>query len=375
MKCGDEQHNRHHMDKVLKYYAKVIEDLWDVRGDESDTLFINAATVYALAATGKKDSDQVDAILENALERSVDSNRQPMIAIVKIHQARIKWLGGRFDEALADFEAGWAIAKELEDPKLLHTANTFIPYFFYWQGRFREAVDAYEKAVPNVEKIPSGMFSKLAATVVGLCYVHIGQATQGIGTIDAIRSNFMEGENPFYTAFSDMAMGVALVNIARLDDAIRYFADALDKSEQYGNYLSRYIALIGITYAYFRKEEFTQSVSYLKRFLKFRKETDSFVHLGSYLLKIAWAMEEGNYPLIKGFSFEKEFQRMISSGNRLTRGVALRFQSMLFSRQGRDKTDILASLEASLSVLQESGHNIEYAITQLEMARHLPAGI
>ena len=369
MRTGDEQHSRHRMDKAIKYYAKVIEDLWDVHGDESDTLFMNAAIVYALAATGKEDNAQVVAIMENALGRAEAADNRPMIALIKIHQARTKWLGDCFDAALADFEAGWTIAKALDDPKLLHTAYTFIPYFFYWQGRFRDAVEAYEKVVPNVEKIPSGTFSKLAATVVGLCYVHIGQGTQGIGTIDAIRTNLLEGENPFYTAFADMAMGIAQINLGRFDDAIAYLADARDKSEKYGNYISRYISLIGLAYAYFRTADHKRSAAALKAFLAFRRKVDSFAHLGSYLLKIAWAMEEGDYPRVAGFSFESEFERMVNSGNRLTRGVALRYRSILDSREGRDKREILTALEESLAVLKTSGHQIECALTQLEMAR------
>jgi hypothetical protein len=56
---------------------------------------------------------------------------------------------------------------------------TFNTFFLYWQGRLKDAVREYERAVPEVEKYPHGRFPLLAAMTVGTCYGEIGQVTQG----------------------------------------------------------------------------------------------------------------------------------------------------------------------------------------------------
>ena len=375
MKSGDEQAARFRPDRAVQYYGKVIDDLGGDTSSEGHVIYMDAATKYAMASTGSENNDRVLAMLDSAMNRAVASKNRIYTALIKIHQARIQWLCARYTEALAVFDEGWAIAKEMEDPKLLHTVNTFVPYFFYWQGRFREAVQIYEKAVSNVEIIPEGTFARMAALTVGVCYVHTGQTTQGIGTIDAVRASLLDAENLYYTAFADSALGVALMNVHRLDDALRYFQDALKKAERYNNHIVRHMALIGISFAYYQKDEIKRSVSFLKRFLECRKEFVSFVHMGSYVLKIAWAVKVGKYPEVKGLSFEKEHRRMMEGGNVLTRGVALRFQAAMQRQRGEDNREILASLEASLSTLEESGHRIEYATTQLELARLYLAGM
>ena len=209
----------------------------------------------------------------------------------------------------------------------------------------------------------------MAALTAGVCYVHIGQVTQGIGTIDAIRASFIKADDPHYVAFADNGFGIAMLNTHRLDNAIRYFKDSLENSERSDNYIARYTALIGTAFAYYLKEDINQSVTYLRQFLKCRKEFESFVHLASYILKIAWAMKEGNYPKVKGLSFDKEYQRILHGGNVLSKGVALRFKAMLQVHEGLSKDDTLASLKESLATLKESGHRIEYAMTQLDLAR------
>jgi len=71
------------------------------------------------------------------------------------------------DKALERFEQARFRTMEFNDPELAAATTSFSVYFLFWQGRFRDVIDIYERSVPDVEKYPIGPFSIVAALMVG----------------------------------------------------------------------------------------------------------------------------------------------------------------------------------------------------------------
>ena len=183
-----------------------------------------------------------------------------------MHIAKNEWLKTRYAKALASFEKGWQQAKALDDPKLLRAANTFSTFFHYWQGRFREAVENYEQTVPDVDKLPVGQFPILAAITVGYCYAQIGQITQGLGMLDAIRTLCVERGDLYLASYASGNMGAVLISIRRMDEALKYLRQSDKEAKRACNDWVRINSHIMMAFAHFLMGEKKQCLLIPQRF-------------------------------------------------------------------------------------------------------------
>jgi transcriptional regulator with GAF, ATPase, and Fis domain len=261
------------------------------------------------------------------------------------------------------------MAKELDNPKLLHSVNTFSTFFLYWQGRFREAIQSYEKSVTEIEKFPEGKFSLLAAVTVGVCYTQIGQVTQGLGMLDGILAHARKKGDQYLAAYAGAAIGATMLDIRRMEDALKYLECSVKDAIQTHNKWVEIMGSLMLAFAYYLNNENKRSIAYLRKFLQHSNQVHVSVRPYSYLMELCWAMEQGKVPHLSGLSLEKETHQMISSENVFMKGVGYRFQALLQRREGLGIERVIESLNLSLRWLDESGHQIEIAQSQLELAR------
>ena len=180
-----------------------------------------------------------------------------------MQRAKNEWLRSRYRSALKQFEKGWALAKELNDPKILKSATTFSAFFLFWQGRFKEAVQIYEKSVADVEKYPRGGFPLLAVMTVGYCYAQIGQVTQGLGMLDAIRNQCLQKSDIHLASYTAANLGNILIEIGRIDEGIQFLKNSAKEARKAHN---DWVWITGrkvLAYAYYLKGEKKQAVRYL----------------------------------------------------------------------------------------------------------------
>ncbi len=369
MRAGDAHLKAYRREEALKCYSKAIEDLLGIEGEEGDSIFVDAAIRYAKISTARQNTERVITILKEAMERARKLNNKAFQSLLEMHIAKNEWLRSHYYGALRHFEVGWSMANEIEDASLLRSVQSFVPHFFYWQGRFGEAVRIYEKSVPDVEKHPLGRFSLLAAITVGVCYAHIGQVTQGLGMVDAIRTHCMEKGDRFLAAHAGNAIGAIMLEVRRIEDAIRYLEWSLEEASQARNDWILFVGRLMLAFAYFQSGENHRSVAYLRDFLRQGSQVQVTVQPYPYLMEICWAMEDGGYPHVEGLCLRRELMRVIRGKNVFMKGVAHRYLALQKRRDGQPAERILASLRRSLSCLEESGHQVEEAKTRLELAR------
>lgn len=355
-------------DNALQYYTKVLDDLSSLHGEEADSLFAEVAIKYSKISTARYDTKKVLSILNEAMLRAKRWNSKPLEALLEMHLAKNEWLCSQYRKALRHFEHGWSIAKEMNDDKLLRQATTFSTFFLYWQGRFREAIHSYEKTVSDVEKFPPGKFPLLATVTVGICYAHIGQITQGLGMLDTIRANSQEKEDHYFAAFATSAIGTIMLDIRRIKDAIQYLEFSVEEAIRGHNDWVRIMGKLMLAFAYFLNGENKRCIDYLLEFLKYSTEVHMTVQAFPYLMDLCWAMEQGKLPHASGFSLAHEVRRMITSDNIFVKGVAYRYQALIWRQKNLPHESIIQSLKLSLRWLEESGSQVEQARSQLEMA-------
>ena len=370
IKAGDLHMQAFCTEDALLCYSKVLEDLLNLNDEEGDHLFYETAVKYSKISTARHDTEKVLAIIKTAYKRAQKRKNIGFQALLLMHRAKNEWLRSRYRSALKQFEDGWALAKELNDPKILKSATTFSAFFLFWQGRFKDAVQIYEKSVADVEKYPQGGFPLLAVMTVGYCYTQIGQVTQGLGMLDAIRNQCLQNSDMHMASYTAANLGNILIEIGRIDEGIQFLKNSAKEARKAHN---DWVWITGkkvLAYAYYLKGEKKQAVRYLSEFLRESRKVKVTVYLYPYLMELCLAMKEGNLPPIEGLSLEKMIHSMIKGKNIFLKGVAYRYEAILRKRSGEPYEKIHQSLEKSMKWLKESGQQIELSKTKIELARN-----
>ncbi len=369
IKAGDLHMKAFCTEDALQCYSKVLEDLSNLNDQESDRLFYETAVKYSKISTARHDTEKVLSIIKEAYARAQKRNNKGFQALLLMHRAKNEWLRSRYQSALKEFENGWALAKELNDPSILKSATTFSAFFLFWQGRFKDAVQIYEKSVADIEKYPRGGFPLLAVITVGYCYSQIGQVTQGLGMLDAIRNQCLQKNDIHLASYTAANLGNILIEIGRIDEGIQFLKKSAKEARKAHN---DWVLIMGkkvLAYAYYLRGENKQAVRYLSKFLRESRKVKATVYLYPYLMELCLAMKKGDLPPIEGLSLEKIIQSTIRGKNIFLKGVAYRYEAILKKRSGQPNEKIIQSLKKSMKWLEESGQQIELSKTKIELAR------
>jgi transcriptional regulator with GAF, ATPase, and Fis domain/tetratricopeptide (TPR) repeat protein len=368
-KAGDDFLKRFRAENALQCYTKVLNDLFTFQGQEADFLFTETAIKYSKISTARHDTKKVLSILADAMVRAKRWNNKTHQVLLETHLAKNEWLCAEYTKALRHFQGAWSIAKELGNDRLLRSLANFSTFFLYWQGRFREAVENYEGVTPDVEKLPTDKFPLLAVITGGICYAHIGQVTQGLGLIDAVHTRCREEGDEYLTAFASAAIGHVLLNVRRVKDAIHFLELALEEALRSHNDWVTIMGTLMLSFAYFLEGEREKTMSLLSEFVEGIKKVNMAPEGLPYLMDICMAIENEDLPRLQGLSLKDEVDRMVTSGNLCTKGVAYRYQAFLLKLRGESHEKITQALGLSLKALEESGDIVEQTRSQLELAR------
>lgn len=373
--AGDYSLKRFKTQKAFQCYSKVLDSLSLCTGKEADIIFSVTAIKFSKVSIARQDTGKVVKILKEALARSKRLKDISSEALLEMHLAKNEWLMGKYTSAMNHFDKGWLISSETDDPNLIRSASVFVTFFFYWQGRFKEAVENYEKSVSDVEKHPKGRFPLLATITSGYCYSQIGQITQGLGMIDAVRSLCLEREDSNIAAYTTGNMGCIMLDIHQVDDAISNIKTAIREASKTNNKWVKITGQLILAYSYNLKGDNDRCIRHFRDFLHQREKVRTLVSLYPYIMELLWLIEQEKLPSVPGYSLEKEVARCIREKNIFMKGVAYRYQALLQKCSHEPAKKILRSLENSIKWLEMSGHQFQLAETQLELARmYLKAG-
>lgn len=357
-------------EKALQCYSKILDDLSGLSGKEIDQLFCDAAIQYAKLTTARHETDRVLSILEDAMVRAKNLSNYRYQSLLDMHFAKNKWLQSQYDSAVSHFENAWAIAGELEDEQLLRATGAFKTFFLFWQGRFKEAVDDYEKRIPDVEKYPHGRYPLLATMTIGTCYGKIGQVTQGIGMIDAVRRYSLKQGDISLASHSGICIGAIMLDNGFIKEAFDYLIPSVREAKVSDPDWTIIQGELVLAYAYFRAGETRKCVECLKQYVTHSRDVQVSVRTWSYFLELCWAVEQGHLPGVPGVSLTDEIKQMMDGRNIFLKGAAYRFQYLLRKKEGAGIDELTNLITRSLGCLTVSAHAVELAKTQLELARY-----
>ncbi|MCP4757582.1 MAG: GAF domain-containing protein [Proteobacteria bacterium] len=378
IKAGDIYAEEVKYKEAVNCYTKAIKDLGLIKEETADRLYIETVNKYMNVFSARIDSKWTTSILKNALSRAETTDNKPFQSILNLHMAINQWQQANHKVAKRHFDRGWTMAQTIDDPKLLKSIYTISAFFYYLQGCFRDTVNEYEKSVQNVEKFPESTSLLFAIAAIGRSYAAIGQASQGLGMLDAIRKHCLKIKQYQVAEWALMQIGYILKGIGRIDEVHQLLADI--NGESVGDYDVRVQEDLVLLQAliYYWKSKNEASAAHLKNYLQIVKENEDLgMPTSSYgfILQICWAMELEKYPRIEDISLEMAVEHSTNTENIFYKGYGYRYKALLQKQNNRPPTEILKSLELSLHWVEKSGHLLAIARTRIELARfHLSAG-
>lgn len=369
--CGDVYRKNFQAEQAYRCYTKVLNDLSKITEEEADHLYSDTAIKYSKTSMARQDTHIVLSRLKEAFSRAKQWGNLSNQALLKMHIAKNEWLQGNYPQAISHFEEGWSIAESINTPEITRSVTTFGIFFLYWQGRFRDAVQTYEKSFPEIENHPRQDFPSMAAMTLGRCYTMVGQIPRGLGMLDSMREYCLDMGNQQLASHVIAAIEDVMLDTRCPEKLSLYGDEVLKLAEKSNNRWVWINAQAAYAFAYFLRGSKDRSIGYLKQYLKHSRRVHTTVQLNPYLLELGWAIEQGLLPGVKDFSLENEIEYMITSGNVYTKGLAYRFQAMLRHRQGKSIEDIRQSYNHSIEWLTESGHIFDLARSLTYFARFL----
>ncbi len=366
---GNYLRKQFHHQEALKYYEKAITDLKGLKGETAARLLIETTLQYSKISTATLDADRVNATILKAIKWAEAQNLQSCQALLKMHLAKHEWLRSNFQTALKHFDEGWTLAQQIDDPDLHHSAVIFSMFFHYWQGRFQDAVDSYEKYLPEIEDVPKGGFPLLARLTIGNCYGHCGQISQGMGMLDAIRSHCLESGNIGVAGHASTGIGLMFSEIGYYAKAFTYFEKALTETIEGQNNYGKLAALLGLAQMSDKMNNPNPTLTYLNEFLKLSHSAQIYFRNMPIVMDLCWSMEQDLLPRINGLSLNKEIGIALKNQNIYMRGMGYRYRALVQKSQGRSSQDIIQSLTMAVKWLEMSGHQIDLAKVRLDLAR------
>ena len=370
MEAGDMYLKSLQTEEALKYYSKILDDLSNQEGVEDDELFITAAIRYSKNTTSPMHNClTIVSVLKEALARASNCHNESYQALLYMHLAKNEWLCSNDKEALKHFDQGWALTSKLDQPSVLRSTQTFAIYFSFWQGRFLEGISSYEKFVPDVQIYPEGQFPLLATLFVGYCYAQIGQITQGVGMLDAIYDQCQKKGDSFLSAYARQSIGIIMLDMGKTDEALEIMEPWVKRAQNEHNDWAWIGGELGLATVYYRKGDSKQAIDHLERYVRASEQVQINHRFFSYLFELCFAIKTGKLPPVKGLSLDKEIKECITGKNIYLKGLAYRYKALLQKQEGVSSEKIIQLLHKSITSLTESGHQLQLAITQFEMAR------
>lgn len=375
IKAADHSQGKYHYDQALQCYMRAIRVLNTLKGKAADDLFIQAAIGYSKISETGADSQDVKRALGQAIVRAESGGNKAQVALLEMNMAKTEWMLWEEDAAFTHFNRGWALAQEVNDPRLMQSATNFSTFFLYWQGRYKETVQHYEKYLPEIEKYPRGQFPMMAAWVVGSAYAVTGQLTQGIGMMDAVYTHCKNQGDEFGAITMGIGIGSHLIHLGRTDEAMEYLLEAKAYNKHAPHQMFLMSMLIYLAFGYYLKKDKNKAESHLSEFLQASQRSKMSWNYFPPLLELCWAMEQGFLSRIGDLSLEKEIDKAISSKNVFLKGSGYHYKALLMQHRGASDDKTIQTLMRSIRWLKEAGDQNELARVEIALAGlHLKQG-
>lgn len=339
-----------------------------LRSERQQNAFIEA-TLGLIRAQGHLMplSDQ-RILLERALGPASRTGQRDAEAKIALVLAQVLKTEGDYAGAAKYFEKGWSLARRLGNEELLKWAALSTTEFLFWQGRVAEAVERYEQVIGNLEELPSDEATLRACASLGWCYSICGEPARGMGLIAAVRERSEKLGLKEVKVYSDLTTVLNLLESRRVEEVEPYLTEIIGLPEEMSGHYTLWAANAAMAYVHCNRGELEEGFRCIKEAHQHSKKHGWPHHRGPWNFELLDALENGGmvYPEM---CYESEITRCLNWPDIYMQGVGLRFRAQRAVERGGARSEIDKDLRRSLDLLSTAGARLEYARTQLCMAR------
>lgn len=368
-KAGDLFLKTFDVERALECYLKIFKDLPRNECKDAQLLYIETAIQYSKISIAKQKTSNVLSVLERALDLATALNIPTYCALLNANIANYEWLMSKDDCAIKHFRESQSIAQNLEESDTLGKIDKYGMYFYYWQGRYKEAIECYERYMPAKMEFPESKFHLVSLYLISFCYARRGEVSRGLGMLDSLKRHSKEIKDHYLESYVEGTIGLLMLDIARKKEALHYLESGLKLAIREHNVLMKITCNLGLAVCYYLTGKCQNSIECLKNYLDLATKVQIDLRSHPYLLMLCWIIEQGGLPPLPNLSLKEEIHRALSSKNVFSQGIAYRFQALIDRKKGDDHKKVLKSLNLSTELLNISGSKIEEAKTQLEIVR------
>lgn len=378
VKAGDDFAGTAQENDAQACYLKAINAIRGSQSESGERLFVKTVGRLGNFTRIAADLDWLIEIMRLALKKASGMKDQTTKALIAIQLANKYWLKSEYAASTRYFKQAWRIAERLDQLELLRVISVYSVFYYYWRGRFKQAIQVYEKYARDIDQFSNHSAPLSASIAIAYSYANIGKVNQGVGMFQALHDHCVKIGLHRIAASGELILCDILISARRIDDAYRILISK--KSSVIKKFPISFQRDINLLQAYvlYRKGDLRKSVDYLTRALKLDEESQAannpFSSFG-YMLRLSWDMALERYPRVEGLDLEWEIQRAINSPSLVFQGTGYRYMAMMKSRCNAPSADVLELLKRSARLLQQSGHELSLARTRIEIARiHLKSG-
>jgi len=358
--------------KALEYFHRAINQLISHLGHlENDTMFVLAALELSdLSMALGKYFTEVPGILERAKDASNRLGDRRSEALINLHLGRIFFLGNRYSQATKSFAAGEAEVKELGDIDIMDEAAEFLALFCFMQGKFKDAMGYFERAVQSFESQAGIKLTNLSAPIwMGLNTAYLGQFHRAIGLLDFHWRHAKRKSHYVLASTIRAILGQVLMLSGNKRESSFHLQMAWKESSDNKNFLGIFFSTAGLAYQHFIEGRFQEAWEMGSRLVPETVKEGMLGHFSSpWNLEMVFELERLGYDPIPGIEYRKLEAQILRRSNVHLHGVALRLRAKDTFAKGKSEELVEKDLLASETYLKLSGNPVQLAKTRIDLA-------
>lgn len=360
--AGDEFRRSYRQKEALLCYEKVIYDLKSIEGSGAVKLFVQTVLNYSRLFRSYDDPQWRIAVIKEAISRAEGTESQPFQALLKMHLAECELVRGREAAAVKAFDDGWSQAQEIENPDVKRSAVTYRMFFNFWQGRYRDVVEAFESIEPEVKRYPRSETALYANIALGASVAHGGKVAEGLGMLYGLYDHCLSIGDTINLLRVMHMIAIVLLEIEEVDGAMGILEEMETALHEKSDpaLLVRFDLLRSDAFAL--KKDYDKAIEHAERAL-----TEMGLSQWPAQLPILWKGD--GFRRIPGYEPEQFVLHAVKSRNVFAKGLGYSLRAHLLRKSNRPAKEILRSLKLSAKWFKESGHEIQLAKTRLELAQ------
>lgn len=365
---GNYYRGKYQYKNALQCFKKAIKDLASLKGNTTDHLLLDATIQYSKVSAATSDTENVISATQKAIQLAESGQYISHWILLKMNLAKHEWLRSNFEDAFDRFEEAWAVYQESDYPELHRSVLVLSTFFHYWQGRYRECIDNYERLSPEIDSFPNSDFPILTRSIIGCAYCYTGQISHGLSILESLHNHCVSKGIMGLAGQICISIADIYLRINQYDTAIQYLNTSLSECTDNNNIYGRLAALLALAYASYRLNDTKEAVDWLKQFLDLSRTIHVGLRFIPWVLELCWAMHQGLLPQVGELSLEEEISNALNNRSIILRGIAYYFKALLGQSRGQAPGKTILDLENAFKWLETSGNEIDLAKVRLELA-------